>query len=93
MQLHDSIVIARQHAQKAMGASVLGPQQRPGQPPPKMDFSSLNINVLPVPAPIAPLNPVGDRDVPRLLRRVRELEEETRNLRTENEKQVCFMFI
>jgi len=86
MQLRDSIVIARQHAQKAMGASILGPQ-RPGQPPPKMDFSSLNINVPPVPAPIAPLNPVRDRELPQLLRRVRELEEELRNLKTENEKQ------
>jgi len=86
MQLRDSIVIARQHAQKAMGASVIGPQ-RPGQLPPKMDFSSLNINVPPVPAPIAPLNPMRDREVPQLLRRVRELEEEVRNMRSENEKQ------
>jgi hypothetical protein len=85
MQLRDSILMARQHAQKAMGASVVGPQQRPGK---KMDFSSLNINVPPVPTPIAPLNPVRDREVPQLLRRVRELEEEVRNVRSENEKQV-----
>lgn len=90
MQLRDSIVMARQQAQRAMGASVLGPQ-RPGQPP--MDFSSLNINVPPVPPPITPLNPVRDREVPQLLRKVRELEEEVRNVRAENEKQVrliCF---
>jgi hypothetical protein len=55
-----------------------------------MDFSSLNINVPPVPTPIAPLNPVRDREVPQLLRRVRELEEEVRNVKSENEKQVCF---
>lgn len=87
MQLRDSIVIARQHAQKAMGASMIGPQQRP----PKLDFSSLNINVPPVPAPIGPLNTVRDREVPQLLRRVRELEEEARNLKSENEKQVRFV--
>jgi len=52
-----------------------------------MDFSSLNINVPPVPAPIAPLNPVRDREVPQLLRRIRELEEEARNMKAENEKQ------
>jgi len=86
IQLRDSIVIARQHAQKAMGASAIGPQ-RPGHPPPKMDFSLLNINVAPVPAPIAPLNPVRDREVPQLLRRVRELQEEVRNVKSENEKQ------
>lgn len=83
MQLRDSIVMARQHAQKAMGASAI--QQRPGQ---KMDFSSFNINVPPVPTPVVTLNPVRDRDVPQLLRRVRELEEELRNVRSENEKQV-----
>lgn len=84
MQLRDSIVMARQQAQRAMGASVLGPQ-RPGPP---VDFSSLNINVPPVPPPITPLNPARDREVPQLLRRVRELEDEVRNVRAENEKQV-----
>lgn len=84
MQLRDSIIMARQQAQR-MGASMMGPQ-RPGQP--LMDFSSLNINVPPVPPPIAPLNPVRDREVPQLLRRIRELEEEVRNMGSENEKQV-----
>lgn len=80
--------MARQHAQKAMGASVLGPQpQRPGA---KMDFSAMNINIPSVPAPISPLNPVRDREA-QLLRRVRELEEESRNLKSENEKQVRFI--
>lgn len=88
MQLRDSIVMARQQAQRAMGASMVGQQQqRPGQPP--MDFSALNLNVPPVPAPIPPLNPVRDREVPQLLRRVRELEEEVRTVKADNEKQVC----
>ncbi|KAF7978105.1 hypothetical protein HWV62_1514 [Athelia sp. TMB] len=85
MQLRDSIVMARQQAQRVMGASMMGQQARPGQPP--LDFSSLNINVPSVPAPIAPLNPVRDREVPQLLRRVRELEEEVRSVKSENEKQ------
>ena len=91
MQLRDSILMARQHAQKAMGASVIGTQQqRQGQQ--KMDFSALNINVPHVPGPIAPLNPVRDREVPQLLRRIRELEEEVRNMKSENEKQVRIYF-
>jgi hypothetical protein len=92
MHLRDSIVMARQHAQKAMGASLIGnPQQRPGQQ--KIDFSALNINVPPVPTPMAPLNPVRDREVPQLLRRIRELEEELRNVKSDNEKQVCFIYL
>lgn len=87
MQLRDSIVMARQQAQKAMGASMMGQQQRPGQPP--MDFSALNLNVPPVSTPIPALNPVRDREVPQLLRRVRELEEEVRTVKAGNEKQVC----
>lgn len=87
MQLRDSIVMARQQAQRAMGASMVSQQQqRPGQPP--MDFSALNLNVPPVPASIPPLNPVRDREVPQLLRRVRELEEELRTVKADNEKQV-----
>lgn len=92
MHLRDSIVMARQHAQKAMGASLIGnPQQRPGQQ--KIDFSALNINVPPVPTPMAPLNPVRDREVPQLLRRIRELEEELRNVKSDNEKQVCLFYL
>lgn len=87
LQLRDSIVMARQQAQRVMGASMMGQPPRPGQPP--LDFSSLNINVPAVPAPIAPLNPVRDREVPQLLRRVRELEEEVRTVKSDNEKQVC----
>lgn len=87
MQLRDSIIMARQQAHRAMGASMVGQQQqRPGQPP--MDFSGLNLNVPPVPPPIPPLNPVRDREVPQLLHRVRELEEELRTVKADNEKQV-----
>lgn len=66
--------------------------QRPAPPAaqPAVDIASLNINVpVPpaVPAPVAALNAGRDRD-PQLVRRVRELEDEVRNLRAENEKQV-----
>ena len=66
--------------------------QRPAPPPaqPPVDIASLNINVPvspAVPAPVAALNAGRDRD-PQLVRRVRELEDEVRNLRAENEKQV-----
>lgn len=87
LQLRDSIVMARQQAQRVMGASMMGQAPRPGQPP--LDFSSLNINVPAVPVPITPLNPVRDREVPQLLKRVRELEEEVRTVKADNEKQVC----
>ena len=86
MQLRDSIVMARQQAQRAMGASMVGQQQQRGQPP--IDFSGLNLNVPPVPAPIPALNPVRDRELPQLLHRVRELEEELRTVKADNEKQV-----
>ena len=55
-----------------------------------VDIASLNIKVpvpSPAPAHVAPVNAGRDRD-PQLVRRVRELEEEVRNLRNENEKQV-----
>jgi hypothetical protein len=60
-----------------MGASGIL-QPRPGQT--VLDFGALNINV-PVPA----LNPGREAQ---LLRRIRELEEESRMLRVDNEKQV-----
>ena len=59
-------------------------QPRPGQPP--VDFGALNINVSP-PHPPMPALPGRDREA-QLLRRIRELEEESRSLRVENEKQV-----
>lgn len=79
-----------------LSSSVLPrPVPAPGAPvQPPVDIASLNINVPvppPVPAPVAALNGGRERD-PQLVRRVRELEEEVRNLRTENEKQVRFRF-
>ena len=58
---------------------------RPAQPP--VDIATLNLGV-PVPTPGAPVSGPRERD-PLLTRRVRELEDEVRNLRAENEKQVC----
>ena len=63
---------------------------RPTAVQPPVDIASLNLNVPvppPVPAAVAAVNAGRDRD-PQLLRRVRELEDEVRNLRSENEKQV-----
>ena len=71
-----------------MISSAVGPTPRPSQP--TIDLASLNINVPPVPPPVAALNPGNpgrDREV-QLVRRVRELEEEVRILKVENEKQV-----
>jgi hypothetical protein len=64
-----------------MTVSTIG--QRPAA---AIDFNALNINIPPVPAPVAALNPGRDRES-QLLRRVRELEEEVRVVRAENEKQ------
>ena len=71
-----------------MSSNVLS---RPAQPP--VDIASLNLNVpvpSPVPIPGAPVSPApaGRERDPALVRRVRELEDEVRNLRAENEKQV-----
>lgn len=51
-----------------------------------VDIAALNSNVPPV-VPPPPTNPGRDREA-QLLRRVRELEDELRGVRTENEKQV-----
>ncbi|KAI6039013.1 hypothetical protein EDC04DRAFT_2868139 [Pisolithus marmoratus] len=83
-QLRDSIVLARQQAQRAMGASLM--VQRTGGQSSPVDFSALNINLPPVPTPVTALNAGRDRDAQHM-RRIRELEEELRNLRTENDKQ------
>ncbi|KAH7916013.1 hypothetical protein BJ138DRAFT_1140485 [Hygrophoropsis aurantiaca] len=81
-QLRDSIVMARHQAQRAMGASMM--VQRPGQQ--AVDLGALNINIPSVPTPMTALNAGRDREA-QLLRRIRELEEEARAVRTENEKQ------
>jgi len=85
-RLRDSIVLARKEAQRAMGASHV--LQRTGAL--TSDLSVLNLNAPPVPPPMPGTLNLGrdgrDRE-PQLLRRVRELEEETRLLRAENEKQ------
>ncbi|PIL23806.1 hypothetical protein GSI_13557 [Ganoderma sinense ZZ0214-1] len=85
-QLRDSIMIARKEAHRAMMSSTVIQRPTPTTP---VDIASLNINVpvpSPVPAAVAAANAGRERD-PQLVRRVRELEEEVRNLRTENEKQ------
>lgn len=68
-----------------MGASLV--LQRPGGQQPAMDLGALNINIPSVPAPMAALNAGRDRET-QLLRRIRDLEEELRIARVENDKQV-----
>ena len=67
-----------------MGAS-LHAAQRPGQS--TFDLPSLNLNLVPPPPPVIPINTNRDREA-QLSRRVKELEEELRTMRVENEKQV-----
>lgn len=60
--------------------------QRTGGRSSPVDFSALNINLPPVPTPATAFNAGRDREAQHM-RRIRELEEELRNLRTENDKQ------
>lgn len=66
-------------AQRALGASAM--LQRPGPP---LDFSSLNINV-----PAVPIPGINTGREAQYARRVKELEDELRLMRVENEKNVC----
>ncbi|TFK72517.1 hypothetical protein BDN72DRAFT_792170 [Pluteus cervinus] len=81
MQLRDSIVQATREAQRVMGASALLP--RPG-PPGSQDVASPTPNAnIPLPVAIPGINKSREAQ---LARRIRELEEELRNVRSENEK-------
>ncbi|CAL1704150.1 unnamed protein product [Somion occarium] len=81
-QLRDSIMLARKEAQRAMTSSMMR------QGPAPVDLATLTINTPPVPAAVAVLNPQPGRDrEAQLLRRVRELEEELRMAKIDNEKQ------
>ncbi|KAF8969806.1 hypothetical protein BDZ97DRAFT_1792699 [Flammula alnicola] len=76
MHLRDSIFMATREAQRALGASTM--LQRPGPP---LDFSSLNINV-----PAVPIPGITTGREAQYARRVKELEDELRLMRVENEK-------
>ncbi|KAF9483810.1 hypothetical protein BDN70DRAFT_918193 [Pholiota conissans] len=76
MQLRDSIFMATKEAQRALGASAM--LQRPAPP---LDFSSLNINV-----PAVPIPGINTGREAQYARRVKELEDELRLMRVENEK-------
>jgi hypothetical protein len=67
-----------------MGAS-LHAAQRTGQS--TFDLANLNLNLVPPPPPVVPISTNRDREV-QLSRRVKEVEEELRTMRVENEKQV-----
>ncbi|KAJ3830025.1 hypothetical protein F5880DRAFT_1469342, partial [Lentinula raphanica] len=83
-QLRESIVQASKEAQRAMGASLVG--QR-GQPP--FDIASLNLNV---PASALPIPGIHTAREGQYMRKVKELEEELRSVRIENEKNVRTLF-
>jgi hypothetical protein len=70
-------------AQRVISSGVL--PQRTVQP--SIDLSALNLNVPPLSAFPGPMNGGRDREA-HLTRRVKELEEEVRSVRIENEKQV-----
>ncbi|KAF8633751.1 hypothetical protein AX17_004406 [Amanita inopinata Kibby_2008] len=74
LQLRDSIFQATREAQRALGASTVAP--RPG-----VDLSGLNINVPPMPLP-----GINTGREAQYLRRIKELEDEIRAVRAENEK-------
>lgn len=82
-QLRENIALARREAHRAMGAS-LNAAQRTGQS--TFDLANLNLNLVPPPPPVVPINTNRDREA-QLSRRVKELEEELRSMRVENEKQ------
>ncbi|KAI0303418.1 hypothetical protein B0F90DRAFT_1368705 [Multifurca ochricompacta] len=82
-QLRENIAVARREAQRAMGAS-LHAAQRTGQS--TFDLPNLNLNLVPAPPPVVPISTNRDRET-QLSRRVKELEEELRTMRVENEKQ------
>lgn len=66
-----------------MGASMHA-AQRTGQ----STFDLASLNLVPAPPPVVPLSANRDRET-QLSRRVKELEEELRVMRIDNEKQVC----
>lgn len=104
LQLRDSIMLARKEvstsciillpvcdlltmfvqAQRAMTSSMA---VRPGSGP--VDLTTLNIAAPPVPSPVPPLTPAMPRDrEAQLVKKIRDLEDEIRAVRVENEKQV-----
>ncbi|PFH52376.1 hypothetical protein AMATHDRAFT_74173 [Amanita thiersii Skay4041] len=74
LQLRESIFLATREAQRAMGASGIVP--RPG-----VDLPGLNANV-----PHVPLPTLNTGREAQYLRRIKELEEEIRTVRAENER-------
>ena len=68
-----------------MGASLM--VQRQGGQSPQVDLTAFNINV---PPPVSALNAGRDREAQHL-RRIRELEEELRTVRIDNDKQVSLL--
>ncbi|KAJ3556643.1 hypothetical protein NM688_g1918 [Phlebia brevispora] len=98
--LRESIMLARKEAHRAMTSSMaLRPPAAPPLPAPvpipalaqisPVEIPGLTINVPPPPPPPTAVSPGPgrERNEAQLLRRVRELEEELRTVRAENEKQ------
>ncbi|KAK7043664.1 hypothetical protein VNI00_008275 [Paramarasmius palmivorus] len=85
MMLRDSIVQASKEAQRAMGASILGTGQR-------LEHGTMNMNLpasalpIPLPVPPPPLPGINTAREAQYARRVKELEDELRIMRIENDK-------
>jgi len=88
-QLRDNIAVARREAQRVMGASLMAQTHRPGQASFDLGaLGSLNLHTPPppTPPPPPPRSATHPADVHQM-RRIRELEEELRTVKVENEKQ------
>ncbi|ESK93001.1 hypothetical protein Moror_8904 [Moniliophthora roreri MCA 2997] len=81
MMLRDSIVQASKEAQRVMSASILG--AGPGRPP--LDLANMNMNLPPL-TPAGPIPGINTAREAQYARRVKELEDELRNMRIENDK-------
>ncbi|KAF9036744.1 hypothetical protein BJ165DRAFT_1559775, partial [Panaeolus papilionaceus] len=80
-QLRDSIFLATREAQRALGAS--GILQRAG---PQLELSGLNLNVPPVAIPPVAIPGLSTTREAQYAKRIKELEDELRLMRVENEK-------
>ncbi|TDL27520.1 hypothetical protein BD410DRAFT_782614 [Rickenella mellea] len=84
LQLREHIAVARKEAHRAMVSST---SMAPRQGQPILEFASLNVNMNPPPQAMIGGHSGGRERESQLLRRIRELEDEVRTTRLENDKQ------
>ncbi|PPQ65104.1 hypothetical protein CVT24_003065 [Panaeolus cyanescens] len=80
-QLRDSIFLATREAQRALGASGILPRAAP-----PLEVSGLNLNVPPVAIPPIAIPGLSTTREAQYAKRIKELEDELRLMRVENEK-------